>query len=241
MAVNVKKEDDSSERGNEVVEKEMTKKKVHGRGGDIDRQEQAKGALNVLIDEESPEEDPSVWPGALHPRVLPEPFDADDNSSRRLRKSHQPFVCHVKMSTTAYTSSDEKCFDACEQHECLKVSGEGDGNVFGGAEWEKHCGKGSSKTWKRSVRIVKPEGKKEMIGNWLHRTGLQPMPSLSTRDDHLDGNVGFGGLKKRKTVSGGTKKTTDSANHDGGAQDPDSNENCCLFQRSLAKRFNARV
>ena len=242
MAVNVKKEDDSSERGNEVVEKEMTKKKVHGRGGDIDRQEQAKSALNVLIDEESPEEDPSVWPGAPHPRVLPEPFDADAQLLATITKIPPTIRVTCNEHDGVYLVRRKMFRCMCEQHECLKVSGEGDGNVFGGAEWEKHCGKGSSKTWKRSVRIVKPEGKKEMIGNWLHRTGLQPMPSLSTRDDHLDVNVGVGGLKKRKTVSGGTKKQQIQQIMMEALQDPDSNENCVSFNglslKDLMRAFN---
>jgi len=252
MDVVVKKEDDSSTAGNERVEKETQKKKVHAHGGNFDRREQDTNAFQMPIDEKSPEDDPNAWPGAPHPRVLPEPFNenaqllAVATTSKFSAKSAK-----VKIPPTIRVTCNEhdgvylvrrnmfRCM--CEQNGCLKVSGEGDGCVFLGTEWEKHCGKGTCKSWKRSVRIVSTDGNNERIGNWLHRTGLQPMKenNLSTIQDRLELNNGS--LKKRKCVSGMKKDQIQQIMMEA-LQDPDSDENCGSFNglslKDLMRAFN---
>jgi len=61
-----------------------------------------------------------------------------------------------------------------ETEGCLQKSGEGDGNLFEGRDWEKHCGKGRSKNWKCSVKVVKTDDSVEYIRSWLRRFGLDP-------------------------------------------------------------------
>ena len=227
----VKKEYDSGA-GNEKTKK--IAKKLHGRV-DFERTD----ASNMRIDEESPEDDPSTWPGAPHPRVLPELFDEDVPAAKRMDVKIPPTIrisCNDHDGVYLVRRKLIRCM--CKQHGCLQISGKGDGKLFGCAEWEKHCGKGPCKCWKRTVRVVKPDGKAECIGKWLHRTGLQPSKEYSlSRDGYVEND---GGLKKRKKLSG-TKRNIQQIMMEA-LQDPDSNENCISFNglslKDLMRTFN---
>ena len=141
--------------------------------------------LTYTIDESAPEDDLNVWPGAPHPRVLPQPF-YDSLYSTTLASTYTGSLVVKKLPPSIHVRCGGhegvyltrrrliRCMCELETEGCLQKSGEGDGNLFEGRDWEKHCGKGRSKNWKNSVKVVKTNDNVEYIRSWLRRFGLDP-------------------------------------------------------------------
>ena len=111
-------------------------------------------------------EDPVTWvPGTPRPMPAPAP--------RGTIPPQLPVVCNEIEGVFLPRQSMFRCHCDQPEHMCGSISGEGDGKLFNGSSWEAHCGRGSMKKWRRSVKCYLSGPVPRMfMDNWIEEVGL---------------------------------------------------------------------
>ena len=121
--------------------------------------------VNRIPIDEGPEDAESWSPGT--PRPMPPPAP-----SGRI-PVQVPVVCAGIPGVYLPRRHRFRCHCEQPEHMCVRRSGEGDGRLFTGAEWEAHCGRAATRKYKASVRVLIDGPVSQMfIGRWFDAVGL---------------------------------------------------------------------